>query len=133
MATKPSPTPIGAVGSFSCAVVAQFAEVALAHPHEGRAVELRVAADDVVIARVERFPLSVEPHLLRAEMRTEMPDARRAPWMSRVAATATAVPKNLERARAMRAELEAIESVHALAETPAWQQAVDAVHELSQR
>jgi DNA-binding MurR/RpiR family transcriptional regulator len=64
---------------------------------------------------------------LRAEMRTEMPDARRAPWMSRDAATATAVPKNLERARAMRAELEAIESVHALAETSGWQQAVDAV------
>lgn len=62
---------------------------------------------------------------LRAEMRTEVPEARRAPWMSRGAATA--VPKNLERARAMRAELEAIESVHALAETPGWQQAVDAI------
>ena len=64
---------------------------------------------------------------MRTEMRTEMPDARGGPWMSRAAATATGVPKNLERARAMRAELESIESVHALAQTPRWQQAVDAV------
>lgn len=64
---------------------------------------------------------------LRAEMRTEMPDARRAPWVKRGAATAAQVPKNLERARAMRAELEAVESVHALAETPRWQQAVEAI------
>lgn len=61
---------------------------------------------------------------LRVEMRSEVPDAARAPWIRRGAASSTHVPKNLERARAMRAELEAIEAVHALAETPMWQQAV---------
>ena len=64
---------------------------------------------------------------LRAEMRSEMPDATRAPWVRRGATTSAPVPKNVERARAMRAELEAVEAVHALAETPMWQEAVGAI------
>jgi DNA-binding MurR/RpiR family transcriptional regulator len=62
---------------------------------------------------------------LRAEMRSEVSDATRAPWDKR-GATAP-VPKNLERARAMRAELEAVESVHALAETPMWREVVKVI------
>ncbi|MBL8267073.1 MurR/RpiR family transcriptional regulator [Steroidobacter sp.] len=64
---------------------------------------------------------------LRAEMRTELPDAMRAPWANRRAAVTAPGPKNSERARAMRAELEAIESVHALAETPKWQKTVEVI------
>jgi DNA-binding MurR/RpiR family transcriptional regulator len=61
---------------------------------------------------------------LRAEMRSEMPEATRAPWVKRGATATAPGPKNLERARAMRAELEAVESVHALAETSMWREVV---------
>ncbi len=65
---------------------------------------------------------------LRAEMRSEVPDATRAPWVRRGATSSAApVPKNVDRARAMRAELEAVEAVHALAETPLWQEAVGVI------
>jgi DNA-binding MurR/RpiR family transcriptional regulator len=64
---------------------------------------------------------------LRAEMRSEMPDATRGPWTKRGATTSAPVPKNVDRARAMRAELEAVEAVHAMAETPTWQEAVGAI------
>jgi DNA-binding MurR/RpiR family transcriptional regulator len=60
---------------------------------------------------------------LRAEMRTEVPDA--APWVRQGAAPP--VLKSVDRTRALRAELEAIEAVHALAETPAWQGAVERI------
>ena len=52
---------------------------------------------------------------LRAEMRSEVPDAVAAPWLRRGATQP--VVKNVDRARALRAEIEAIEAVHALAET----------------
>lgn len=64
---------------------------------------------------------------LRVEMRSEVPDASRAPWTRRGTSAAAPGPKNLERAHAMRAEVEAIEAIHALAETAMWQQAVGAI------
>jgi DNA-binding MurR/RpiR family transcriptional regulator len=62
---------------------------------------------------------------LRVEMRSEVPDVSAGPWLRRDASTPA--PKNLDRARAMRAELEAIEAVHALAETEPWQRAVESI------
>lgn len=59
---------------------------------------------------------------LRSEMRSEVSDA--APWSRRGASKSRPVLKSLDRTRSLRAELEAIELVHALAETPAWQEAV---------
>ena len=64
---------------------------------------------------------------LRVEMRSEVPDVSAAPWGRQAAAASTAGPRNVDRARAMRAEVEAIEAVHALAETAPWQQAVEAI------
>jgi len=64
---------------------------------------------------------------LRNEMRLEIPDPTHAPWSRRGAAASGPVLKNLDRARAMRAELAAVEAVHALAETAGWQQAVTAI------
>lgn len=61
---------------------------------------------------------------LRLEMRSEVPDSTAAPWVQRRAATVAQSPKNVERARAMRAEVEAVEAVHALAETAPWREAV---------
>jgi DNA-binding MurR/RpiR family transcriptional regulator len=60
---------------------------------------------------------------LRTEMRSEASEA--APWTRR-GAVAPAQPalKSLDRTQALRAEIEAIEAVHALAETPVWQKAV---------
>ena len=60
---------------------------------------------------------------LRIEMRAEVPDASAAPWVHKRAASDRA-PRDGDRARAMRAELEAIEAVHALAQTPQWNKAV---------
>lgn len=60
---------------------------------------------------------------LRAEMRTETPAAHAAPWRSAAAASAPALD-DLERARSMRAEMEAVAAVHALAESPPWEDAV---------
>jgi DNA-binding MurR/RpiR family transcriptional regulator len=62
---------------------------------------------------------------LRAEMRSEVPDAVAAPWLRRGATQP--VVKNVDRARALRAEIEAIESVHALAETAAWRKVVSTI------
>jgi DNA-binding MurR/RpiR family transcriptional regulator len=59
---------------------------------------------------------------LRAEMRSEVPEAAAAPWLSR--GTTQPVVKNVDRARALRAEIEAIEAVHALAETTVWRNVV---------
>jgi DNA-binding MurR/RpiR family transcriptional regulator len=60
---------------------------------------------------------------IRAQMRSEVSDAA-GPWGQGVAATSPPVLKDLDRRRALKAELEAIEAVHALAETPVWQEAV---------
>lgn len=62
---------------------------------------------------------------LRAEMRAEVPDAAVAPWVRR--GSSSPVVKNVDRARAMRAETEAIEAVHAMAETPVWKRVVGSV------
>jgi DNA-binding MurR/RpiR family transcriptional regulator len=60
---------------------------------------------------------------LRAEMRSEVSETP-APWGRQVPPSAPPQLKDLDRTRALRAELEAVEAVHALAETPAWQAAV---------
>lgn len=60
------------------------------------------------------------------EIRSEVPDARGAPWFSRGAMTA-AIPKNVELARALRAEVEALHSIYAVAETDLWKGAVGVV------
>ena len=62
---------------------------------------------------------------LRAEMRSEVPEVAAAPWARRGAARP--VVKNFDRARALRAEIEAIESVHALAETATWRTVVSTI------
>jgi DNA-binding MurR/RpiR family transcriptional regulator len=62
---------------------------------------------------------------LRAEMRSEVPEAAAAPWLRRGATQP--VVKNVDRARALRAEIEAIESVHALAETATWSNVVNTI------
>lgn len=59
---------------------------------------------------------------VRAEMRTEVPEAAAAPWARR--GIPSPVVKDVDRARALRAELEAIESIHAMAQTPMWHAAV---------
>jgi DNA-binding MurR/RpiR family transcriptional regulator len=65
---------------------------------------------------------------LRVEMRTEVPDVSSAPWGRKGAASSsTTALKDVDRARAMRAELEAIEAVHALAETAPWKKAVELI------
>lgn len=64
---------------------------------------------------------------VRREMRSEVPDASAAPWMRQGAEASASTPKNLDRARAMRAEMEAIDAVYALAETAPWQQAVESI------
>jgi DNA-binding MurR/RpiR family transcriptional regulator len=60
---------------------------------------------------------------LRAEMRSEVEEAP-APWGRKVPPSAPPRLKRLDRTRALRAELEAVEGVHALAETAPWQAAV---------
>jgi len=62
---------------------------------------------------------------LRSEMRSEVPGA--VPWSRRGTAKAPPVLRSLDRTRALRAEIEALEAVHAMAETPAWHQAVKLV------
>lgn len=64
---------------------------------------------------------------LRSEMRSEVPDPTSAPWAQQGPAARAHVPKSRERARALRAELEAVQSVHALAESEMWQGAVGAI------
>jgi DNA-binding MurR/RpiR family transcriptional regulator len=61
---------------------------------------------------------------LRAEMCAEMSNA--APWdrRRRDATKPPAVLKGLDRARALQAEVEAVEAVHAQSETVAWKEAV---------
>lgn len=63
---------------------------------------------------------------LRAEMRFEVPDAS-APWLRRGTSRAQPTLKDGDRTRALRAELEAVEAVHALSEKPAWREAVAAI------
>jgi len=63
---------------------------------------------------------------IREQMRSEVSDTV-APWGHAVAASSPPVLKDLDRRRALKAELEAIEAVHALAETPAWQAAVERI------
>ncbi|HVW68872.1 MAG TPA: hypothetical protein VHB68_07840 [Steroidobacteraceae bacterium] len=58
---------------------------------------------------------------LRTEMRLEVEDV--APWVGRRPPSPIPALKSLERTRTLRAELAAIEAVHALAETPVWQEA----------
>jgi DNA-binding MurR/RpiR family transcriptional regulator len=60
---------------------------------------------------------------LRAEMRFEVPEGS-APWTKRGASPTLPALKSEERLRALRAEVEAIEAVYALSETPAWAEAV---------
>lgn len=60
---------------------------------------------------------------LRAEIRSEVSETP-APWGRKVPPSAPPQLKGLDRTRALRAELEAVEAVHALAETSAWQAAV---------
>jgi DNA-binding MurR/RpiR family transcriptional regulator len=63
---------------------------------------------------------------LRTEMRSEVSEA--APWNRRgVGSPAQPTLRSLDRNQALRAEIEAIEAVHALAETPLWHKAVQAV------
>lgn len=62
---------------------------------------------------------------LRAEMRCEVPEAAAAPWLSRGATQP--VVKNVDRARALRAEIAALESVHAVAETAVWRNVVGTI------
>ncbi len=62
---------------------------------------------------------------LRTEMRSEVPEAAAAPWLSRGATQP--VVKNGDRARALRAEIEAIESIHAIAETAVWRNVVGTI------
>jgi DNA-binding MurR/RpiR family transcriptional regulator len=64
---------------------------------------------------------------LRFEMRSEVSDVSAAPWVCLGAAASTFRSKNLDRARAMRAEVEAIEAVYALSETASWRKAVEAI------
>lgn len=64
---------------------------------------------------------------LRKEMRLEMPDAMPAPWSRRGVTDSVPALKNLDRARAMRAEIKAVEAVHTLAETAGWRRAVAAL------
>ncbi len=59
---------------------------------------------------------------LRAEMCAEMSNA--APWGRRGAPRPAPLLKNLDRARALQAELEAVEAVHAQSETASWRDAV---------
>jgi DNA-binding MurR/RpiR family transcriptional regulator len=68
---------------------------------------------------------------IREQMRSEVSDTA-APWGHAVAANSPPVLKDLDRRRALKAELEAIEAVHALAETPAWQEAVKRVAQADQ-
>jgi DNA-binding MurR/RpiR family transcriptional regulator len=57
---------------------------------------------------------------LRGEMRAEV--AELAPWAGRPKPSSAPALKSRERARAMQVEVAAIEAVHALAETPMWQE-----------
>jgi len=63
---------------------------------------------------------------LRAEMRSEVPDTA-APWVRRGTAPTMPALKSQDRTRALRAELESIEAVHALSETPPWREAVKVI------
>lgn len=58
---------------------------------------------------------------LRSEMRSEVADV--APWAGRRTSSSAPALKSLERTRALRAELSAVEAIHALAETPTWREA----------
>lgn len=61
---------------------------------------------------------------LRREMRSEVPEAKQAPWVRRGGTGSPRGPKDLERVRALRAELEAVEGVHALAQSKVWRDTV---------
>lgn len=69
---------------------------------------------------------------LRTEMRSEIPEVAAEPWSRRGVSISAPVLKSADRTRAMRAELAAIEAVHALAETPVWQEAVRLVADADQ-
>ena len=60
------------------AVVAHLVEVALAQPEQDRAVELRVAADEVLLMRREGRAVLVVP-LLAGQVAAALEDLRRAP------------------------------------------------------
>jgi DNA-binding MurR/RpiR family transcriptional regulator len=66
---------------------------------------------------------------LRTQLRNEVSDTD-APWGHRPASRPAL--KNRERARSLRAELEAIEGIYALAETPAWHKAVKLISSADQ-
>ncbi len=59
---------------------------------------------------------------LRAQMCSEVSDA--APWSGRAGSKSVPVLESLDRTRALKAELEAIEAVHGLTATSSWQEAV---------
>lgn len=63
---------------------------------------------------------------LRAEMRSEIPGPA-VPWVRRGASPTMPALKSQDRLRALRAEIEAIEAVHALADTPPWRDAVKVI------
>lgn len=62
---------------------------------------------------------------IRKEMRTEVSDA--APWDDRAASRSPPALKEHDRRQALRAELEAIEGVHALGESRTWKDAVKVI------
>jgi DNA-binding MurR/RpiR family transcriptional regulator len=64
---------------------------------------------------------------LRIEMRSEMSDVAGAPWVHQGTTNAAPAPNNADRARAMRAELEAVKAIYALSETPMWQAAIESI------
>lgn len=67
---------------------------------------------------------------LRAELRSEVGEA--APWAGRRTPSAAPALKSAERRHALRAEVAAIEAIHALAETPMWQEAVTLIARANQ-
>jgi len=99
----------------------------LAHPEE-----LPFETADSVAKRLQVSAMTVGRTLkalgyrgfaeLRAEMRAEVGEI--APWAGRRKVSSAPALKSKERLRALRAEVAAIEAIHALAETPMWQEAV---------
>lgn len=67
---------------------------------------------------------------LRSQMRSEVSEA--APWSHRGASKSPPALKSADRTRALRAELAAVEAVHALAETPRWHAAIKLIAEADQ-
>ena len=63
---------------------------------------------------------------LRAEMRFEVPDGS-GPWARRGTSPTLPALKSQERIRSLRAEVEAVEAVYALAETQGWREAVEKI------